>query len=205
MDKKITENVSLHSYLRKVHRLRSRNYLLPRAVGIDRKGLAKMYYHLKLNKGVEIGTREGKHALILCENNPNIELTCIDPWSPEGRWNEEYQTLFYNRTVERLSPYNAKLLKKTSMEALNDFEDESLDFIHIDGNHTFDYVCQDIICWSRKVRPGGIVSAHDYINAKLVGVIKAIDAYTHCHHIDPWYVSRERKARSAFWERPEKL
>jgi hypothetical protein len=38
------------------------------------------------------------------------------------------------------------------MDALNDFEDDSLDFVYIDGNHEFPYVAEDLFHWSKKVR-----------------------------------------------------
>lgn len=41
-------------------------------------------------------------------------------------------------------------MKKTSMEALNDFEDASVDFVYIDAIHTYEGVCADIIGWSKK-------------------------------------------------------
>ena len=87
------------------------------------------------------------------------------------------------------------------MDALADFEDSSLDFVFIDGNHTFDYAVSDIIYWSYKVRKGGIVAAHDYYAFAKNGVMKAVDAYTHCHHIDPWYVTYEH-VPTAFWFKP---
>ena len=37
-----------------------------------------------------------------------------------------------------------------SEEAVPTIQDESLDFVYIDGNHTFDDVMFDLILWSRK-------------------------------------------------------
>ena len=48
-------------------------------------------------------------------------------------------------------------------DAVKDIEDSSLDFVHIDGDHSYDFVMQDIILWGRKVRIGGIISGHDYL------------------------------------------
>ena len=36
------------------------------------------------------------------------------------------------------------------MDAVNDFEDESLDAVYIDGNHKYDSVCNDIEKWMPK-------------------------------------------------------
>ncbi len=49
------------------------------------------------------------------------------------------------------------------MDALEDFEDNSLDFVYIDGDHNFKHISEDIYEWTKKVRSGGIVSGHDYL------------------------------------------
>ena len=49
------------------------------------------------------------------------------------------------------------------MDALKYFQDDSLDFVYLDGNHDFVNVTQDIHYWLKKVKPGGILSGHDYV------------------------------------------
>ena len=193
--------MNVFRYTRRHFKVRGWNDFMPRVARTKRAGLATMLCDLELNRGVEVGVREGLHSLLLCQRNPNIELTCIDPWAPYGRWTEDKQRMFFDMATERMAPYNATLLRKTSMDALADFEDESLDFAHIDGNHEFDYAMEDIIGWSKKVRSGGVVSVHDYFHFKLNGVIYAVNAYTHCHMINPWFVTNE-KLPTAFWEKP---
>lgn len=157
--------------------------------------LGDIFRDAGLNKGVEVGVKKGEFSKVLCEKNPNIELYCVDPWSTKLSTNSNR---YYKTAVQTLSPYNAKLLKMNSMDALKNFPDESLDFAYIDANHSFDFCCPDIIFWSQKVRKGGIVGCHDYFAHYKGGVMKAVDAYTHCHHIDPWYVTRE-VFPTAFW------
>ncbi len=190
--------MDFYRYTKKYFRCRGLNFSLPRLAKTDRIGLAKMYHDLGFNKGVEIGVREGKHAKILCDNNPNINLTCIDPWQPYSRWTKELMDKFYSRTLRRTRNSNVKLLKKTSMEALKDFEDGSLDFAYIDGNHSFDYVMMDIIEWSKKVRKGGVIGCHDYFHCSDCGVVEAVNAYTQFHRIAPWFVTYELLP-TAFW------
>jgi hypothetical protein len=38
---------------------------------------------------------------------------------------------------------------------------ESLGFAYVDGNHYFDPAMLDLILWSERVRPGGMIAAHD--------------------------------------------
>ena len=71
--------------------------------------------------------------------------------------------------TEKMEKYdNVTKIRKLSMDAVNDFENESLDAIYIDGNHRYDSVCNDIIKWLPKLKNGGIISGHDYYeNIKL--------------------------------------
>ena len=175
---------------------------LPFGVRQDRKRLAVLFAEFGMNEGVEIGVRHGDYSERLCKANPNLKLTCVDPWQLDNTWHGKRSEEIYNRTAARLSSYNVELMRMTSMEAVSKFKKRSLDFVYIDGNHTFDYVCPDIIYWSEKVKTGGIIACHDYITLWRGGVVKAVDAYTHCHHIDPWYVTMSRFNPTAFLVKP---
>jgi predicted O-methyltransferase YrrM len=161
--------------------------------------LAGVFADLGFIEGAEIGTMVGSYARVLCENNPNLHLYCIDPWVACGHLSQRRQNRRMAEAVKNLEPYNVTIVRKFSMQALNDFEDGSLDFVYIDGAHDFDNVCMDLIFWVPKVKNGGVIALHDYMAGHGAGVMKAVDGYTHCHKILPWYVTREREA-TAFWE-----
>ena len=46
-------------------------------------------------------------------------------------------------------------------DAVNHFEDASIDLLHIDGLHTYEAVQEDFNNWYSKVSPGGIILFHD--------------------------------------------
>ena len=48
-------------------------------------------------------------------------------------------------------------MKMTSEEALQHFADESIDILHIDGNHTADVALSDAYMWLPKVKKGGYI------------------------------------------------
>lgn len=165
----------------------------------DREALAKLFATLGCRQGVEIGTFRGEFASLLCRVNQDLHLFCVDPWTgyheqPSQRRMDAYHAM----AVRNLTSPRITILRKTSMEALGDCADRSVDFVYIDGDHRFDAVVQDIIQWSRKVKVGGIVSGHDYQPHGGTGVMKAVDAYTQAHDIRPWYVTRELDP-SFFW------
>lgn len=182
--------------------------------------LSKLFAELKFNKGVEVGTDQGLYAEVLCQDNPHLELHCVDPWIADAYEkgasgvveDQEYFDARYNETAERLKAYNCNLIRKTSMDALNDFEDKSLDFVYIDANHDFLNFTMDLHYWMKKVRPGGIISGHDYAYysyKKFNHVKRALIAYARCYRMIPifavMYVSdglRRDRYRSWFYVMP---
>lgn len=158
-----------------------------------RNDLANVFAEFKYNKGVEIGTHDGHFAQRLCSANPELELTCVDPYMEYWEIGKSSQERHYRRAVEKLTPMGVNIMRMTSMEAVNKFDDGSLDFVYIDGNHQFDYFMMDIICWSKKIRKGGMVSGHDYFF--IPDISRAIQVYVDCHGINPWYVLREYYSR----------
>jgi len=167
--------------------------------------LFKLFHELGLKKGVEIGTKAGRNAEHICLSMPGVDLTVVDPWMGYGD-DRRYQDPdkhenFYQEACRRLAAYNVKIVRAKSIDAVRDIELESLDFVYIDGNHCFDYVMEDLIAWSRRVRKGGIVSGHDYYRFKGGGVVDAVNSYTACHKIGELFLCDE-KTPSFFWIKP---
>lgn len=163
--------------------------------------LAKLFAELEFKYGVEIGTDQGEYAEVLLESIPGLRLHCIDPWKTgayekgEQPESNELQAFFdkrYIETLERLSPYpEVRIWRKTSIEALDNFDDNSLDFVYIDGNHDFVNTTIDIHYWTKKVRSGGIVAGHDFVrypSAKFNHVKKVVEAYTTSYHYLPVFL-----------------
>lgn len=166
-----------------------------------RQSLAFMLGDLGYCEGVEIGTNLGASAEMWVKNAPMLHLTCVDPYTVyDSRNSQERQDDAYSEAVERLKPYNADIIRAASLDVVGSFKDGSIDFLYIDGDHKFDAVMQDLIRWAPKVRDGGLIALHDYCVLWRGGVMKAIEAYTSAHHIDPWYVTRD-ELPSAFWRK----
>ncbi len=127
--------------------------------------------------GVEVGSLAGDSAEAFILSGNFNKFYCVDPWQngydPRDS-NNNYAAASESKFDLMASNYPQIIkVKKTSMEALNDFEDASVDFVYIDAIHTYEGVCADIIGWSKKVKPGGILSGHDY-DGGWPGVMKAV-------------------------------
>jgi predicted O-methyltransferase YrrM len=146
-----------------------------------RKHLAKYFAEQGFNLGAEIGVLGGGYSVVLCQANPKLKLYAIDSWSLDEGRRQDYHTRKYEEAKTRLAPFNVTLIEKYSLEAAKDFEDNSLDFVFIDANHSFDAVIQDLITWKQKVRKGGIVAGDDYNTSQ--DVKTAVNAYTASHKL----------------------
>jgi len=87
-------------------------------------------------------------------------------------------------------------VKKFSVDAAKEFEDEHFDLVFIDANHTYEFVKEDISAWYPKVRVGGVLAGHDFCNG-FPGVQCAVEEYfkplnkaVSLSHNTVWYVKR---------------
>lgn len=187
--------------------------------GYNRNMFAELLPRLGLNKGVEMGVETGLYSEVLCKANPNIDLASVDAWTAYKGYrdhvSQEKLDGFMEKTKERLAPYNARVIKGFSMDVVKQFEDGSLDFVYIDGNHEYQHTVNDIAEWQKKVRVGGIVAGHDYIlrknNGYLMHVPHAIHGYIDSYNIRPLFILGAKSdpkpprdsARSWFYVKPE--
>jgi len=136
-----------------------------------RDKLPNFLIHLNLiNKGVEVGTFKGGYSRNIVSNWPG-KLYMVDVWRPlsieeyEDSSNHKDHINAYSETMSEISGYEdrAFMLRMKSIYACELFEDNSLDFVYIDANHTYDSVKEDIKYWYPKVKPGGLLLGHDYL------------------------------------------
>jgi hypothetical protein len=121
--------------------------------------------------GVEIGTAEGGNAKNMLDFLSIKKLYLVDPWLPYDGYVTDKT---YSKAKKTLSDYSDKLeyIQKTSEEAVN-FVPNDIDFIYIDGNHSYDFVKKDIELYYPKVKKGGIIGGHDFC-ADYLGVCTAV-------------------------------
>jgi len=132
-------------------------------------------------KIAEVGVYFGRSALFMAEQlvalNKKITFNCIDVWPKP----------------HVLSEHKVNFMQMPSVDAANLIDDESLDFVFIDANHSYESVAEDIKAWFPKVRKGGIISGHDYNDKEYMsfdpfyqidytmeihlGVVKAVDEF----------------------------
>jgi FkbM family methyltransferase len=118
-------------------------------------------------KGIEIGSYIGESSLIFMSFPDIQKLICIDPGLSK---------LFYNKLDKFIKNNNCIPMKMLSSDANKKIIEDDFDFIYIDGDHSYDYVKEDIEIWYPKVRAGGLICGHDY-NNQWEGVVQAVDEF----------------------------
>jgi len=142
-------------------------------------------------EGVEVGVYRGDFSDMLLKSWKGRRLYSADPWVECS--SEEYTDICNVSSVQqeenfqftsgRLQRFGDRslILRKTSKDASEFFEVGSLDFVYIDAQHHYEAVSEDLEFWTNKVRAGGVIAGHDYLNGQLesgrYGVKKAVDEW----------------------------
>jgi hypothetical protein len=74
---------------------------------------------------------------------------------------------------------SGQIFRAYGHEVLPYCPDETIDFIYIDGDHTYEAVAADIAGWWPKLKVGGILAGHDY-NDQTPGTVQAVDEFSAC-------------------------
>ena len=133
--------------------------------------------------GLELGVWTGENFANILQQCPGIKtLYGMDPYLPYQDWNRPITQEMID-DVKRQSMENIKLsgyedkvqfLFTTAKDGLQLIEDGSLDFIFVDGDHSYENAKHDISNYYSKVRSGGLFSGHDF---SLPGVTKALKEF----------------------------
>lgn len=129
------------------------------------------------SKIAEIGVWKGQSTAFMgveiINSGKDISFYAIDTFRGSEEHNAKgtqwYEPLLetedglYNHFLENIDPVKSVVtpIRKSSVQAANEFEDKSLDVVFIDGAHDYDSVMEDIAAWYPKVKTGGILSGHD--------------------------------------------
>ena len=141
----------------------------------------------KVATAVEIGAWRGRStcclASLIKQSGKFIKLYSVDTWN--GSDEQTHRDIIEDMPLDLFEDFkeNVKMcdvedviipMKMTSVEASEEFEDGSVDFIMIDGAHDYESVKQDIEAWMPKLAKNGMIAGDDY-SPSWKGVVKAVD------------------------------
>jgi hypothetical protein len=136
--------------------------------------------------GVEIGVFKGEFSDVLLEKTEPEVLYLLDPWvgnihsGDKNGNNIQYISgeEFYRETIipKYSNNPNVKIIRDKS-SVLTSFSDDFFDWCYIDGDHSYEGVKADLECMYLKVKSGGIIMGHDYIEPRFSGVVRAVNEF----------------------------
>ena len=124
------------------------------------------------SRGAEFGVWKGDFSKLLADRNPSM-LYLVDPWlfqpQYEDRWyggseakSQNDMDEIYASVVKSFHDNsNVTILKCTSAQSVTSIEESTLDWVYIDGNHSFDFVLSDLITSRTLLKDDGILVIED--------------------------------------------
>jgi predicted O-methyltransferase YrrM len=151
---------------------------------ISAPGLCDLVTHLFQQQetivGLEIGVASGWTMNHFLQNLSNLQLTGIDPYVGYMDGNikiaQEMLDAQYLAAQDNISDFapRGKILRGYSQDFVNSFEDKSLDYIFIDGDHSYEGALRDCELFFPKIKSNGIFAGHDW---SFDGVRKAVNEF----------------------------
>ena len=151
---------------------------------ISAPGLCDLVIHLFSEQetivGLEIGVASGWTMNHFLQNLSNLQLTGIDPYvgymDGHIQITQELLDAQYLAAQDNISDFapRGKILRGYSQDFVNSFEDKSLDYIFIDGDHSYEGALRDCELFFPKIKSNGIFAGHDW---SFDGVRKAVNEF----------------------------
>lgn len=124
--------------------------------------------------GMEIGVQGGAFSRIILERWPSArQFFLVDPWEQQQNYedhaniDQKAQDELFRKTLDTLSMFKDKIItvRGYSEQVAARFRDQSFDFIYVDARHDYKSVLRDLYLYWPKLKDGGIIAGHDYVNA----------------------------------------
>ena len=135
---------------------------------------------------VELGTHLGFSYFVFNQALARLESKCrcfaVDTWRGDehaGTYGDDVfdQVEKYNR--EHYSDFS-ELVRSSFDEAVEQFQESTIDLLHIDGRHYYDDVKHDFETWRKKLSNRGVVLFHDTnVRSRDFGVYRLWDELKH--------------------------
>ncbi|MEM0488944.1 MAG: class I SAM-dependent methyltransferase [Candidatus Bathyarchaeia archaeon] len=131
--------------------------------------LLNLLADLKPKTLLEIGTASGGTLFLFCQvAEPDATIISVDlPGGPFGGGYPEWRIplyMLFAKERQRIHLVRADSHDPKTLEIVkNILSDRKLDFLFIDGDHTYEGVKRDFEMYSPLVRRGGIIAFHDIV------------------------------------------
>lgn len=129
----------------------------------------------------ELGVAAGDFSRQIMELTQPRRLHLIDPWGSE-RYGNALHLGVRSQFANEVSAGQVAIHRQTSLNALQQFPDNYLDWIYIDTTHSYELTRDELRGYANKIKPNGIIAGHDYMQGNWhaqcrYGVIEAVHEF----------------------------
>jgi len=129
---------------------------------------------------VEVGSWKGRSTVAICEGirpGSGTTLWAVDTFAGDPDVGELLDPVDRQAVEAEFARNTAgydfvRVAVAESVAASERFDDGSLDWVFIDADHSYEAVVADIAAWAPKLRPGGLLSGHDYGRAGVTDAVR---------------------------------
>lgn len=178
MDHGVTLHIHGSGLIPDIAKQFSKGIFKPEAADFRAQGILERLEGVKDPQVAEIGVFAGDLSRRLLARRQDLKLLMIDSWasSHEAEYtasddfhtslSQEAQDKYceLTRKVTSFAGDRARIIRANSEDAAKQIEDNFLDLVFIDADHSYEGCKRDIEAYWGKVKPGGIISGHDYAN-----------------------------------------
>lgn len=155
---------------------------------------------------VEIGTCYGYNAKSILNNLNISKLYLVDPYKDYDNLTDDNGDLSKAKiNAHKLINEDERVvwIEEFSSKAADNIPN-NLDFVYIDGNHSYDFVKRDIEVYYNKLKCGGVLAGHDIENGYCKehdGIVKAVMEFALINnlklyiHAPDWWIIKGEKAK----------
>ena len=122
----------------------------------------------------EIGVNRGDFSAEILPTMTPRRLHLIDIWSSPGDVEHVVgHEDFYHLVTSRFkNEPKVDIHRSDSLRAAASFEDQSLDMVYIDADHSYEAVLADLIAYGPKLKPDGVICGHDFVDLEVLRMLK---------------------------------
>jgi len=170
-----------------------------------RSDLNKLLEHYGMfGVSAEVGVAEGRYSLeILNWGVPKLYM--IDAWQTQNLFGDagfaqDWHDTNYNEAKDRVKDFGDKavMLRGLSVEMAKEIKNSSLSFVYLDACHTYEAVLEDLNAYLPKLKKGGIMAGHDFLNPDY-GVERAVREFCAEKNYELNTIPEHSPENASFW------
>ena len=150
----------------------------------------------------ELGVDEGQFSKDMLSTGRVQELHLVDLWG-SVRYSEKKMKDVQTKLAAQSKTGQVHFHRAKSVDAASEFEDAFFDFVYIDTDHSYTTTANELTVWAPKVKPGGYLLGHDFVDGNLAlgvkyGVIEAVAEFVNREDWVLAYVTMDHLENQSF-------